>query len=633
MSSGTDSPQADGASDERAAANLSRMMNEGRSFSGNERHCVFLNTGADSRAAGRFANVSAISGLDFPDDGRAVAVVDWDDDGHQDFWISNRNAPRLRLMHNGLTSDNHFLALQLAGDGKTTSRDAIGARVEVVLGETSDKSQETEKRASGSRLLTLDSRPLIKTLRAGEGFLAQSSKWLHFGLGASDKIEKVLVRWPGGATEAFTGIEVDARYRLVQGSRAAVNVPRRTGPVQLVSSVQAVRLPSSTARIPMVELLTVPKSSYVDSEGRQRTLPPDRDGPVLINLWSRTCAPCLKEFNEFSQRYDEIRAAGIEILALSIDQLAQKPSAGDYVAKAVFNFKHRIPFPLGNATAELIQDFQYLHDMQFALHHPLPLPTSFLLDRRGRLTVIYKGPLSVDQLLKDFTHSQRERLDRVVQAAPIAGRSIVHPHVHKTSINSGVNLRFLLADHLNRSGRTDQATAQYADALELRPETAEAHNNLGNARLAAGRPAEAIEHYQAAAKLRPDLFEVQVNWGNALQALGRAPESLARYEQAAQVKPDNAETYYNWGVALHKLERVGEAIGRFEEAVRLKPDYAKAHHNLGILYASQTRLNDAVRHFRKSVELDPGNKQFRENLHRVEKAHHDSQGSPQSSRK
>ena len=83
-----------------SSSELSRMMHEGRSFSSHERNCVYLNTGSAPAGGGRFANISAISGLDFPDDGRAVALVDWDHDGDLDMWISNRNAPRLRLMRN-----------------------------------------------------------------------------------------------------------------------------------------------------------------------------------------------------------------------------------------------------------------------------------------------------------------------------------------------------------------------------------------------------------------------------------------------------------------------------------------------------------------------------------------------------
>ena len=53
----------------RARDELSAMIKGGRSFSGRERNCCFLNTGQP-----RFATVSAVSGLDFADDGRALAV-------------------------------------------------------------------------------------------------------------------------------------------------------------------------------------------------------------------------------------------------------------------------------------------------------------------------------------------------------------------------------------------------------------------------------------------------------------------------------------------------------------------------------------------------------------------------------
>ena len=113
-----------------------------------------------------------------------------------------------------LSSGFFRLALRLEGNGKTTNRDAIGARVEVVV-----SSQPSEKRQLKS----------IKTLRAGEGYLAQSSRWLHFGLGSTEGIEKVVVRWPDGRIEQFTGIISDRLYRLIQGSGEAreIDIPNR----------------------------------------------------------------------------------------------------------------------------------------------------------------------------------------------------------------------------------------------------------------------------------------------------------------------------------------------------------------------------------------------------------------------
>lgn len=105
---------------------VDRMLLEGASFSGRERNCVFLNSGGS-----RFGNVSAVSGLDFPDDGRAIATVDWDQDGDLDMWQINRSAPLVRFLRNETPTDAHFLRVRLLG--RASNRDGIGARLELYL--------------------------------------------------------------------------------------------------------------------------------------------------------------------------------------------------------------------------------------------------------------------------------------------------------------------------------------------------------------------------------------------------------------------------------------------------------------------------------------------------------------------
>ena len=188
------------------------LIDEGSSWSGNERNCCFLNTRGSA-----FANASAATGLGFPDDARAVAMVDWDLDGRLDMWVTNRTAPRIRFLHNLSPTAHHSVMFQLRGT--TANRDAIGARVLLQL-------------AGGVKL--------IRTLHAGDGYLAQSSKWVHFGLGDIAGIEKMTVRWPGGAVENFGGVLADGRWLLVQGSgrAAAWQAPRGAitlapGPLEL----------------------------------------------------------------------------------------------------------------------------------------------------------------------------------------------------------------------------------------------------------------------------------------------------------------------------------------------------------------------------------------------------------------
>ena len=103
---------------------IMRLARAGSSWSGRERHCAFLNCG-DVEQGARFANVSAVSGLDFPDDGRALAVTDWDGDGDLDLWARNRNAP-----HKGVVESGRRSIRSMGGLGSSTrSGRASGRRL------------------------------------------------------------------------------------------------------------------------------------------------------------------------------------------------------------------------------------------------------------------------------------------------------------------------------------------------------------------------------------------------------------------------------------------------------------------------------------------------------------------------
>ncbi len=571
-----------------AKSALTRMMHGGRSFSSHERNCCYLNTGAAPAGAGRFANISAVSGLDYPDDGRAVALVDWDHDGDLDMWISNRNAPRLRLMRNDVPKDNHFLALRLEGNGKTTNRDAIGARVEIVL-----RNPKNEKRNPKS----------IKTLRAGEGFLAQSSKWLHFGLGASDDIEKVTVHWPGGAIEQFKGIDADHRYRLVQGTGAALDVTMPTRETKLVNSVQDITPSTQVARIPLVELLVMPKARYVGFDGRERDLPTETGRLLLVNLWASWCGPCLAELREISDRHEELKAKGIDILALSVDGLGEDDSTKANAARMVSEGK--FPFRVGQATSRLIEEFQNQHNLHVPLHRKLPLPSSFLIDRQGRLAVIYKGPVSIDDLLKDAAHSQGDRYDRLARSAPLVGKPLRHPQIERKAVDTAEFLRFLLAQQLKQSGQIDEAVRQYADVLRFKPDSFMAHSNLGDALRDLGRDEEAGVHFRQAIRIKPDDAIAYYNLANILQSRGKLTEAVEHFRHAVQIDPKFAAAHKNLGLTLQGQGKIVEAIGHFQQALRIKPDDASVHTSLGFALKKQGKIASAIEHYQLALRADP----------------------------
>ena len=67
----------------------------------------------------------------------------------------------------------------------------------------------------------------------------------------------------------------------------------------------------------------------------------------------------------------------------------------------------------------------------------------------------------------------------------------------------------------------DEAIAHYQEALEIEPNDADAHNNLGLALAGRGQIDEAMAQYHEALKIRPDFAEAHINLGLALAGRGR----------------------------------------------------------------------------------------------------------------
>jgi len=147
----------------------------------------------ENEGKGTFRDVSIQAGDAFktPIVGRAVAIADFDNDGRVDALVSNLEGAPVLLHNESSTHDNHWLALDLRGHSGWA---AIGARVKITSGGTT---QLREVRADGSYLSAND--PIV-----------------HFGLGASTKIDSLSIRWPGKKWENLTPPTADQRITMRQ---------------------------------------------------------------------------------------------------------------------------------------------------------------------------------------------------------------------------------------------------------------------------------------------------------------------------------------------------------------------------------------------------------------------------------
>lgn len=543
---------------------------------------MFLNTGDT-----RFGTISGISGTDYLDDARCIAVTDWDNDGDQDFWISNRSAPRIRLMRNNAKWNHHYLSIGLVGNGKSTNRDAIGARVEIILDQN-----ELSK-----------ARPLVKTLRAGEGFLSQSSKWLHFGLGKSASIAQVLVTWPDGERESFNGLHVDKRYQLTQGTGVADEVQRPDQPILLEPSQQIPLPPTRVARVALQTRLPMPSLSYrnVNNATQNETFPPGK--ATVVNLWASWCRPCVEELSELNRRSEELSQAGIEVLSLAADASDGTGSTqeDDVELMKTLDYAHAWGF-IDEGEIDLLQQ---LHHQFFFLRKSFPLPMTFLVDADGRLSTIYRGPITVDQLLADANRNSGDYPSAFQQAACLPGRAIEHPRVVRLAKSSEFHTRYLFATLLEGLGRYQDAMEHFDILAQSNPEWQAPLRHLARLHLSQNDIQTALEIGQRALRLDPNDTRVHNTLALIYSRQKLDEKSEFHFREAIRLDPAFAEAHNNLGSMLASQGKLTEAAKHFAKAVKIDDRFAEAHTNLGSVYASQRNFRKALVHFRRATEIDP----------------------------
>ena len=162
--------------------------------------------------------------------------------------------------------------------------------------------------------------------------------------------------------------------------------------------------------------------------------------------------------------------------------------------------------------------------------------------------------------------------------------------------------------------RLKEAEASYRQAIALKPDYAEAHYNLGVTLQALGRLEEAEASYRQVIATKSRFAEAHNNLGNVLKKMDKLEEAEAGYRQAIALKSDFVEAHYNLGNTLKELGRLEEAEESYRKAIALKSDYVEAHNNLGIMLKELGRLEEAEASYRQVIALKPDYAEAHNNL-------------------
>jgi peroxiredoxin len=125
---------------------------------------------------------------------------------------------------------------------------------------------------------------------------------------------------------------------------------------------------------------TVPDFVLTYGDGETVKLSDWRGQPVVINFWATWCSPCRAEMPEIVEAFERYQEEDLVVVGVNVQESADKASE--------FAEEFQMSFPIALDSRGEIQQ----------LYQVRGLPTTFFIDREGRLTARWAGLLTKDLL-------------------------------------------------------------------------------------------------------------------------------------------------------------------------------------------------------------------------------------------
>lgn len=174
---------------------------------------------------------------------------------------------------------------------------------------------------------------------------------------------------------------------------------------------------------------------------------------------------------------------------------------------------------------------------------------------------------------------------------------------------------------------SQQAIANYEQAIACEPDFAEAYNSLGIAYAKQGKLDEALVQFSEAIN-RPLIDEsmerekravMHFNLARTYDAQEELEKAAEEYTKSIELAPHLAEAYQNLGLAYVNLGRPDEAIRTWKDCVATNPDYAEPYFCLGYAYEVKKEEEKAKSYYQRFLELSSDEDRCAEAKERLEK--------------
>lgn len=173
----------------------------------------------------------------------------------------------------------------------------------------------------------------------------------------------------------------------------------------------------------------------------------------------------------------------------------------------------------------------------------------------------------------------------------------------------------MMAHELAKQGKTDEAIAQYREALKIDPKTSGLHFELAemlNSSSTPGGREEAEREYQAALAVNPSDSKAECKLGDLAALRGDRTAAAGHYERALQIQPNDPDANIGLAKMLMSMNQTAKAVPLLELAVKLDPTNAVAHFRLSTAYRQLSRPADAARELEQYQKFKDMKEKLRE---------------------
>jgi len=170
------------------------------------------------------------------------------------------------------------------------------------------------------------------------------------------------------------------------------------------------------------------------------------------------------------------------------------------------------------------------------------------------------------------------------------------PGAQQAEVQREVESHRLLGKAYYENDKFEEAAAEFARCVELKPESAIDRFNLALVLMRARKHEEGLRWLDEAHKLDPTLIGTYYLRGIIQQREGRFAEAVAALQAVIERDPQCEGAYYNLGVCYKFLQEYEKAVGAFQKKAELSPTDPSTHYQLITLYRRLGQVDNAERH-------------------------------------